>query len=35
MTVLATTVALIVLAIGTYDLQLRLERWDHDRHFDD
>jgi hypothetical protein len=32
---LCIAAAFAVSAIGLYDLQLRLERWDYDRHFDD
>jgi len=28
-------VSLALFAFGVYDLQLRLERWDHERHFND
>ena len=28
-------VSLALFAVGVYDLQLWLERWDHERHFND
>ena len=29
------SVLVVVAASGAHELQLRLERWDYDRHFDD
>jgi hypothetical protein len=31
----ATAVSLAIFAVGMHDLQSWLERWDHERHFND
>lgn len=30
-----TVVSLVLFGVGVHDLQLWLERWDHERHFND
>jgi hypothetical protein len=32
---LLTLVSLALFGVGVHSLQLRLERWDHERHFND
>ena len=33
--IVVVLVSLALFAVGMYDLQLWLERWDHERHFND